>query len=294
MVSSLVKWLRAVGSAGLFLGVVSIMLANYFWVGVVLAYVGLAALIIDVWFEPDFRGHLRRKIVVWLVLVVLAGIFSWMFVFVPSPLNLLANMTDGTYPEGVTISGIPWKPQFTEVAVYLKNGSGRDYEGLNFTLRPTSAVAAIAEHTQFGCTFRDRLEIDPHIYDIKEYSTRNSTVIPLVILATTEGYRMRCPKLPAGATIEVTVALADVKWDPKPQPLLPIGAVVRDPNYIMKLTGDDFGIYWLGYKDGDVFATRPISWEWIMVEGDYQSMYRKRHIRKKIEYGGRIPARPPL
>ncbi len=103
---------------------------------------------------------------------------------------------------------------------------------------------------------------------------------------------MRCSKLPAKSTIQVVIALTDIKWDPKPRLDILAAQLLADPNYMLKIKNDDFSAYWYGYKDGDVYATRPTSSEWLKVDGTYIVGHRKRTISQKVMIGGKVNVNP--
>jgi hypothetical protein len=86
--------------------------------------------------------------------------------------------------------------------------------------------------------------------------------------------------------MRILMALAEIKWNP--QKTAPIEQAIRDPDYLMRIRGDDFSSYWLGYKDGNHFASRPTSSDWLKIDGSYVAMYRKRTIEQKMSIGGNI------
>ena len=73
--------------------------------------------------------------------------------------------------------------------------------------------------------------------------------------------------------------------------MLPIEVGVRDPNYMIRYRSDDFGTHWLGYKDGDNFAPRPTSTEWIKIDGTYTALHRPLQISEKVQVGGNLTVR---
>ncbi|MGA7559790.1 MAG: hypothetical protein WBV60_16855 [Terriglobales bacterium] len=289
-VPPLLKWLRSVGFLSLSFGWGSILFAGWFWPGVSFVYLGFAVVSLDLWFEPEVS--LRWRIIGIVIALALMGAFSWGIVFVPGDLPVYALMTDGEYPSGTTIAGIAWKPQFTELNVDIKNPTDNAYEDISLVIRPTEAIAAIAQKSSLaGVTFEDSNGMAMFLLD-KELGTGKSKAIPLVLIATDAGYRMRCSKLPAKSTIQVVIALTDIKWDPKPRLDILAAQLLADPNYMLKIKNDDFSAYWYGYKDGDVYATRPTSSEWLKVDGTYIVGHRKRTISQKVMIGGKVNVNP--
>jgi hypothetical protein len=132
------------------------LLADWFWVAVPSIYLGFGALAVDALLEPDLRERPKWRIRAVVVIVGLAALFSWGVVFVPANLGVSAWMTDGEYPAGTNISGIAWRPEFTEVDVDIANDTDLGYEDLNIVIRPTEAIAEISQSTSVpGVSFQD-------------------------------------------------------------------------------------------------------------------------------------------
>lgn len=284
---AIVKWLRAAGIAAELFGWGGLVLAHWFWAGIVTIDLGFLFLALDIWYEPDLSEKWKIKLLVSAIVIGLAVAFTWSTVFEQAPLPVSAIVTDGEYSAGTVVSGIDWSPEFTELDVDIQNPTDDAYEDLDVVIRPTSAVAAIAQVTNVpDVSFEDKDGISTHAVD---YDTRtgNSRAMPLILLATDAGYRVRCPHLPAHGDIKIVMALADIKWDPPPrQPGGPPSMSIWDPNYMMRFKTDDFSTFWLGYKGADVYANRPTSSEWLRADGDYMVGYRKRTISQKIQIMG--------
>jgi hypothetical protein len=283
----LVKWLRAAGVTAELFGWGGLLLEDWFWAGVVAINLGFVVLALDFLFEPDFRDRWKDRCVVWGLLFILAAVFNWGFVFVEGPLPVAAFETNGTYPAGTVIAGINWRPQFTELNVDIANQTDRAYEELNLVIRPTSAVAALAQVSNISdVSFEDKNGASTRLLEV-DSRTGSSKAIPLVLIATDAGYRVRCGRLPAQSHLKIVMALADIIWNPPPPvPGRPIEEGLLDPNYMLRIKTDDFGTYWLGYRGADVYATRPTSSEFLWVEGSYKVGHRKRSISQKVEVGG--------
>lgn len=264
------------------------MLADWFWVGVTAIYLGFVLLALDVWFEPDFGDRWKTKGIIWGAILIAVIAFSWGIVFVEGPLPVSAFVTDGEYPTGTVIAGISWKPQFTELTVDIDNPKDRAYKDLNLVIRPTEAVAAIAQTTSVSdVSFEDKNGLSAQILDL-DPRTGSSKAIPLVLLATDAGYRLRCGRLPAHTHLKIVMALTDLKWNPPTVPPgTPIEQAVRDKDYLLRIKFDDFSTYWLGYRDGEVYAPRR-SVDWLKIEGEYTVGHRRRTISQRVTIGGKV------
>jgi hypothetical protein len=282
----LIVALRTTGAASLLLGLGVVFLAGWFWVGVAFIYSTFLLIGFDLWNEPKLQHEKLLRIVFIGLLFLGAAAFSSAFVFVAAPLDVSGLVTDGEYPLGSVISGIPWRPEFTELIIDIVNPTDRAYEDLNIVIRPTEPVVAVEQITTVpGVSFEDKNGFISHVLDIPPYGT--SKVVPLDLLATDAGYRMRCSHLPAHSALKVEMALADIKWNPSPKTNAPIEETVRQSDYVMRIKFDDFSSYWKGHKDADVYTPRP-SIEWFKVEGNYTAMQRERSISEKVTVGGHI------
>jgi hypothetical protein len=283
------QWFRRTGISAQLFGWGSLLFTGWFWPAVALIYAGFTALVADVLVEPKLRGHRVGKMVAVSVLILLAGAFSWGIVFVKAPLQVTAFVTDAEYPSGTTIAGISFRPEFTELQVWIQNTSDRTYEDLSLVIRPTEPVAAIAQLTNLpNVSFEDKNGYSSRTMSIKPGETKASA-IPLDLLATDAGYRMRCVRLPAGGLITIVIALADIKWSPE-KSQHPAYENVREKDYVRRVKFDDFSTYWLGYKDGDVYALRPNP-QWLKVDGEYNVALRTRSISQKVDIAGKLNIR---
>lgn len=213
----IIKWLRTAGIAAELFGWGGLLLTGWFWPGVAFIYAGFLLLGIEACLEPELRGFVRWKIGIVVALIAFSAAFSWGIVFVRAPLEISAFVTDAEYPPGSKIAGIAWRPEFTELQMWVKNPSERNYDDVSVLIRPRSPIAAIAQLSNVpNVSFEDKNGFNSRFMDINP-TTRTKTAIPLVLLATDAGYRMRCPHLPAGTPIQIVIALADIKWNPPAQ-----------------------------------------------------------------------------
>jgi hypothetical protein len=149
------------------------------------------------------------------------------------------------------------RPEFTELQVWINNPSENNYDDISPVIRPNDPIAAIAQATNVpDVSFEDKNGVSLRLTDINP-TAGTKTAIPVVLLATDAGYRVRCPRLPAKTTIRVEIALADIKWNPSPPNDRPIEEKVRDINYIFRLKQDDFSTYWLVSCPGDFVSGAP-------------------------------------
>jgi hypothetical protein len=61
--------------------------------------------------------------------------------------------------------------------------------------------------------------------------------------------------MPEHSTIQLDLALADVKWNPSPfDASVPVEEKPRSSDYILRIKLEDFSTYWRGHKEADVYA----------------------------------------
>jgi hypothetical protein len=269
------QWLRSASIAAELFGWGGLLLTGWFWSGVDFIYGGFFLLAVDLWVEPRLHRKSALRASGVLAIAILAASFSWGIVFVNAPLPISTFVTNAEYPAGTSIAGISWKPQFTELQVWIDNPTERNYEDLNLVIRPLLPVAAIAQLTDVpNVSFEDgRGEVGR--------LTEKSTVIPLVLLATDAGYRMRCPHLPARTEIKVVLAIAEVKWNPSP----PGSGKITDEDYVLRHKNDDFSTYWYGHTGADDYTPRITSSEDVKIEGEYTVGPRTRSLSVWVPVG---------
>jgi hypothetical protein len=242
---------------------------------------------LDLCFEPFVeRSKSITKLVIWIMFAAMIVGFSYAVVFVKSPLQVSAFITDAEYPVGETIAGIAWRPEFSELQVWLSNPSRSGYDDLNIVVRPSSAVAKIGQATNVpDVSFEDKNGLTTRLTTITPSDQR--TGLPLDLLATDAGYRVRCPHLPAHTEIKLVLAFVDMKW-PVPAYVnqLPPQQKFQDSNYVVRVKFDDFSTYWQGHPNTDMYAPRPRFAERIKVEGEYVGGQRIRSISQWVGVEG--------
>lgn len=289
----MLNWIIKAGIGSECFGWGALLLAGWFWPAAILIYAGFALFAIDAWCEPELKDKTFWRVVILLVICSFAATFSYGIVFVKAPLGVSALMTDATYPAGTQISGIAWRPEFTEVQVWINNDTDKNYDDLNLVLRPVSAIASIGQASTLpGISFEEK---NHESVRLMAGQINQMSAIPLALLATDGGYRVRCQHLPSHSTLEITLALADIKWNPKPLGTnpAPFQDRVREKDYMLRVKDDDFSTYWFGHPDGDIYAPRPTSSETMKVEGEYFVAQRTRKISQKISIGGKFSVKQP-
>jgi hypothetical protein len=276
----MLKWVRTAGIGAEFFGWGALLLTDWFWLAIALVYAGFVILAFDLWFEPELRTRLKWRIAGLFAIASLCMAFSDGVVFVSAPLEASGLWNNGVFPDNTVADGITWKPQFTELIIVLTNPTDRVYRDIDLVIRPTEPVAAIAQISQLSdVSLEDKYGSIAHVYDLDP--TGVAKIIPLSVLATDAGYRVRCGRLPEHANLRLALALVDLKWDPHPKISDPVEAARRS-DYVLRIKKEDFSTYWLGHPDGDVYVKDPSIPVWFKMEGQYFAAFRTRIVSQRV------------
>jgi len=260
------------------------MMPDFYPLAVVLIYASFLALAADLFIEPELKTLKAGR---FFILVVLLGGAVWFTAKIPLAdrrLLVTALENNADIDAGTKVAGIPWNPHFTELDVRIQNPTDNPYENLAVLIRPDAAVAAITQRSAVpNVWFSDKDQIQTHL---AEYNANRgiSKNISLDLLATDAGYIIHCQHLSGGATIEVVLALADIKWDPHPRPPgESVADAARDGDYVERVhIMDDFASYWEGHPGGDVYAPRPTGTEAIIVDANYAAGHMRVSWKRRI------------
>ena len=284
--AAIVKWTRGIGLAGLAIGIGSVVVTDWFWPGVGLCYFALAVLIADAWLEPELSS--LWKWILTGILVLLGAGFSVSFVFSSAPLNVTALIADAPNQLGASVAGIDIKSDYTMVTLGITNDSDADYNSVDILIRPSSPIIKIAQLTSVpNCFLEPDNMIEMHQYYLDNIG-KTKTENPLVLIATDAGYRFRCSKIPAGATVQIVFAVSEIRWNtPREQASWPMAEQIADPSYILKFKTDDFKSYWFGHENGDDFAKvgKP---QWVLVNSKFYARLKPFANSERVPISGEL------
>jgi hypothetical protein len=73
------------------------------------------------------------------------------------------------------LAGIQWRPEFTELQVFIVNSTDKAYEDLNLVIRPTIPVVAVEQVSKIpGVSFEDKNNMMTRLVDVPEYGKQES------------------------------------------------------------------------------------------------------------------------
>lgn len=183
----------------------------------------------------------------------LCWLSGWRPLLTKFPINLFAIANDGNYPSGTRIGGIDWSDRFVDLRVVITNETDLDYRDLDLTLKPDKPVAEIGQLSNLpGVSFSPVADPTYSVVYI-EGATGKQTTIPLVLIDSDSGYRMRCGLLPRKGKLEIVLAVAEIIDFPRPGSGRGSPSGILQKNYVMRLTLNDtksqaeIGSNWYGY-----------------------------------------------
>lgn len=267
-----IKWLRSIGLASMVFGWAGVLMTVYYWYAIGAIYCAFILLFLDVFLASELRIMPRWRFFFMALLVILAAMFHFGFVFSKTYLAIAGEAPDAKY-DRQTLYGIDWHPEFTELIVHVMNESSSDYSDLNFKVKTDIPVVAISQITQIPDVTFDGTEGVTLGYEENDPSGVGKKIVPLRLLATQDGYRVRCGKLRQGQWLTLILALGEIKMRGHYDQVPP-----EDKNYVVEGKSPAF-TYWLGHPEGDVYQPRTNP-SWVKVDGDFVAKYRRRTISK--------------
>jgi hypothetical protein len=217
------------GIAAIGIGV-TLMTANRFLWGAGLLYFGLALLAADVALEPVFRTlKLRIRLLSGLVYVLLIGVGSRMWIFLPAPLEVFSSSGVVKYGPGSTLHGIEWLPRYSQLTVDIHNPTSTDYDNFDAQLTTDLVINRLVQASGLGECRVDAVHgagEPPHWqhmhndqpvgpiddaswgYEVVPYDKNGNPVAPFAGADWT--YRIRCDKIPANSHLVLFGALVVV------------------------------------------------------------------------------------
>jgi len=197
------------------------------------------------------------------------------------------NVIDAEYPTGTLLGGINWSSRFTDLRIFFFNSTSVEYRDLDFTLVPDQPVAAAGQITNLPEVFFSPTDNPFLDYEVIPSGIRKRIVNPLVLIASTQGYRMRCGLLPREERLEIVLAVASVIDFPKPgqKPTIPHDGVF-DRSYVLK-TNDSF--WWGHVKDvhgnliEEVYKPQRVIPKTIKITGHYKIGEEEKEVTTQIE-----------
>lgn len=202
--------------------------------------------------------------------------------------TVFAQTSTSQYGSGTSLSGITWSLRFTELRVVIANQNrNTDLSNLDFTLKPDAAVVQASQSSDLPDVAISPENAAPlHALELVDMETSKRRPLPLVLIASNEGYRIRCKQLLRNQRLEIVLALANMREFSSPPPP---GTGVLEPGYVLRIANGDI-FYWYGYgrySDGrrieDVFSLdRPVP-SLVQIDGRYSANSQEHEFKSQVQ-----------
>jgi hypothetical protein len=228
--------------------------------------------------------------------VVGLGLFSiigWRPLLSKFPLNSFAIINDGDYPVGTNLGNIAWSTRFSDLRVVVINETDFDYRDVDLTLQSDVPIAAIGQISSLPDVSFSPVADPTFSISLIDGATNKQRVIPLILVASDSGYRVRCGLLPHNRKLEIVIAAGEIIDFPKSVAAPNPGAVLQR-DYVLRLgmkdskTKKDIG-NWYGYgadakgRIEDIFKeNKPIP-KVIQINGSYKVNGEEETISQTID-----------
>jgi hypothetical protein len=156
----------------------------------------------------------RNRLGVCALWLGMAALVSLKAVFVSAPLEVSALAHRGNYSEGTDVYGIKWEKGMSELRILLSNHTDYDYDDVDISFTPnvpTRKVTQVSKILDMSLAVTEKAG-GADAADIRmDAFDQNGKILdagrPTELYASGQGFRMRCPKIPKGTTVELLVAL---------------------------------------------------------------------------------------
>jgi hypothetical protein len=182
---------------------------SYFWVGIIVAYIGA------VWFARDWyfswkEARTLERSLVFLFPIGAAALVTWIALR-PAPLDIYSVSEDGNYPEGTEIYGIIWNNYYSDMRSVIRNDSSEQYTDLEIFVRTDILIRDIGIDSRFNCSKEvwKPFDITAPLLTVTD-DKGMSTTIPIITKnnsAYGTVFRIYCDKLLPNEKIEIASAL---------------------------------------------------------------------------------------
>jgi hypothetical protein len=253
-------------------------LANLTIIGGILSL--MVATAMSLWSKDRSPAHVAMG-------VILAGatlsIASYHLLWTPKmELKIEASTTKANFPANTKLAGIDWTNNYAMVRVVIVNQTNKNYEGLDLNILPNSPVVAAGQESSVEGVSFSPTAAPMFDMELVNSTTRERTVVPLVLVATNAGYRVRCDKLPSKHRLVLVFAGVEMSAPTHNPGVL---QEVLSLNYWCRIKNDKNGTSaWFGHSNhaGVIFsASRPVV-SLVDVRGRFTAMGRVNEVKQAI------------
>jgi hypothetical protein len=277
-------WLRQLGFATFLIGFIgAISDPSLFWLSVCLFYFGAGLILLDLIFQTDLLKKSK-----WIIGVATTGAifyFSKFFVFVPAQLEIIPLVLP-LRPE--LANQITWHSNFSSLQIDFYNQSTVNLDDVALVIKPSKPVtAAMVISAPSDASLKPLDSRVPPLHGFNTDSGKAVMNVPLTLIATDQGYSMRCASVLPGEHIVILLAMTEMpQFGTKPRTAPPKSneewsQQFLDPTYCLKMNWGKYSC-WFGYPAYGDFKPLTGSWN-ISIEGTYVAAHRRRGIKENLE-----------
>ncbi|MEE8605963.1 MAG: hypothetical protein V3S55_00020 [Nitrospiraceae bacterium] len=231
--------------------------------------------VVSAYRTPLVASQLMLPKVLWVVLFGSSlglTLYYTLWTKAENALNLVATTSGAERPPGTTVAGIAWLPQFADLRIAVANNTNLDYQNLDFVFTPDSVVTAAAQFTNLpGVSIwrNEEPRVTPELFE-----SGRRVAMPVVPIASTLGYRLRCDVLPAKSRIELVMAAVTMNDQPSSRPV----------DNLLVINFSDGTAFWLAHPNhtSDVFGLKPVP-RLVRVSGRYIAGQRQYEVSEELK-----------
>lgn len=186
------------------------------------------------------------------------------------PPGVLATGSMADYPSGAVIGGITWNSKFSDLRVTIFPHM-QDLDDLDVLLQPDEPIAGIGQISSIpDVSFLINTTLSVPALELLDRSTGKRQARLTTMLAFNRGYRIRCPRLPKGSSLQIVMAIAR-----------PTGAKG------MAISMSDGSTYWArtdadGVKGIEEYFSPKRLAKSMQIDGDYTVVGIRQHISMHV------------
>ncbi|HTQ61598.1 MAG TPA: hypothetical protein VMI32_15340 [Candidatus Solibacter sp.] len=241
---------------------------SYTW-GVIIVYFGFAFLLAEcIWDRVIYSRPYQLQLAAIAAVFFFATLFTVTVVTVWLPLDIFVTGSNAQYPLGIVVGDIEWNPKFYPVTIDILNNSNYNYYDLDLVAMTDKPIAKITQIS--GSCHLSFENANPLLNPSLGFSHQGQlTALPIVEIASDDGYRIHCDRMLSHSRLEVVIAVASVNEN-KPKSLM------QDI-----FTWSNGHKYWYTFKTnpdlvtGEVYSERSAAM-FVQIDGTYKALNRTR------------------
>jgi hypothetical protein len=165
-----------------------------------------------VWLIVEFHFDKTSTMIVVLLGLSAAILFSIRFVFIPLHLTPNVLSTNADYENATTFgaNGLVWSPKYAAIHMNINNETDYDYTDVELLIKPDIPIRSVVSLRAFPVVSLVReLPLSSEMF-LRSSASNSDANIPTEWFLSTAGYHIRTDLLPAHSQVELLLALASI------------------------------------------------------------------------------------